>query len=91
MTARRLRAPATDGGLLVDPPPGAVAGQIAANAAQLEPDGTTIFREGRRAGCEPQVRREVLAAAGGFLRRHGLDGRPFDLDAVSSLASVRWS
>ena len=48
MTARRLRAPAIDGGVLVEPPAAAVAGQIAANSRSVSSTGTTIFRdEGR--------------------------------------------
>ena len=46
MTARRLRAPATDGGVLVEPPPGAVGNLVAANAARLS--GWDYDFQGRR-------------------------------------------
>jgi hypothetical protein len=73
MTARRLRAPAADGGLLVDPHPGAVGQQVAANVARLaEWDHDFQGRRARR--LREQVRREVLGLAGEFLSRHGLDG-----------------
>jgi hypothetical protein len=72
MIGRRLRAPATDGGLLVDPPPGAIGPQVAANAARLaEWDYDFQGRRARR--LREQVRREVVGLAGDFLRRHGLD------------------
>ena len=63
MTARRLRAPATDGGLLVEPPASAIAGQIAANARQLGRLGSRFPGPRGAAGCAPAVRREVLTAA----------------------------
>jgi hypothetical protein len=85
MTAHRLRAPSTDGGLLVEPPAGAVGAQIAANAAQLSRWDHDF--QGRRADwLRNQVRREVLTLAGDFLGRHGLAGSTSDLDAVSSSA-----
>src|SRR5262249_4762732 len=68
MTARRLRAPAADGGLLVDPPPSAVGRQVAANAARLaEWDYDFQGRRARR--LRDQVRREVVGLAGAFLHR----------------------
>jgi hypothetical protein len=83
MTAPRLRAPATDGGLLVEPAASAVGAQIAANTAQLSQWDHDF--QGRRADwLRTHVRREVLTLAGKFLERHGLVGSPFDLDAVSS-------
>jgi hypothetical protein len=73
MTARRLRTPATDGGMLVEPPPG-VAGSLAAdNAARLA--AWDYDFQGRRAHLlRVQVRREVAGVAGEFLHVHGLDG-----------------
>jgi hypothetical protein len=83
MTAHRLRAPSTDGGLLVEPAASAVGAQIAANTAKLSQWDHDF--QGRRADwLRTQVRREVLTLAGKFLGRHGLVGSPFDLDAVSS-------
>jgi hypothetical protein len=71
MTARRLRAPAIDGGVLMDPPANAIAGQIAANSAQLA-DWDYDF-QGRRAHLlRAAVRQEVVAAAQRFLKRHNL-------------------
>ena len=84
MTTRRLRAPATDGGLLVDPPLGAVGQQVMANAARLaEWDYDFQGRRARR--LRDQIRREVIGLAGGFLRRHGLDG-PASLGEASNPA-----
>jgi hypothetical protein len=75
MTARRLRAPATDGGLLVDPPGGAALGLLAANAEQLAGWGYDV--QGRPAPrLRAQARREILSLARQFLRRHGLDAGP---------------
>jgi len=74
MTARRLRAPAIDGGVLVDPPPAAVAGLIAGNAQQFA--GWEYDFQGRRAlWLRAAVRHEVVALAQRFLDQHGL-GRP---------------
>jgi hypothetical protein len=85
MTAHRLQAPSTDGGLLVEPPAAAVGAQLAANSAQLSKWDHDF--QGRRADrLRIQVRREVLTRAVDFLGRHGLVGSPFDLDAVSSSA-----
>jgi len=85
MTARLVRAPANDGGLLVEPAPGAVAGQIEANAQTLS--GWEHDFQGRRAGLlRAQVRREVLTAARGFLTRHGLSGSSVNLDAAGGTA-----
>ena len=68
MTAHRLRAPSTDGGLLVEPPAGAVGAQIAANAAQLSRWEHDF--QGRRADwLRSLVRREVLTLAGQFPQR----------------------
>ena len=85
MTAPQLRAPSTDGGLLVEPPAVAVGAQVTANAARLNHWDHDF--QGRRADwLRAQVRREVLTLARAFLDRHGLDEVPFDLDAVSSSA-----
>jgi hypothetical protein len=75
MTARRLRAPATDGGLLVDPPWGEVHGLAAANADRLS--GWDYDVQGRQATrLRAQARREIVQAARQFLRRHGLEDAP---------------
>ncbi len=71
MTASRLGAPASDGGLLVDPPAGNTAGLLAANRALLA--GWNHDFQGRRAGwLRSEVRREVLALSRRFLKLHGL-------------------
>ena len=73
MTARRIKAPSNDGGVLVDPSESAVAGQIAANADQLS--GWDHDFQGRRAKwLRSAVRQEVAALARGFLARHNLSG-----------------
>jgi hypothetical protein len=75
MTARRLRAPATDGGLLIDPPWGEVLGLVGTNTERLS--GWDYDVQGRRASrLRPQARREVLGLARDFLRRHGLGDFP---------------
>jgi hypothetical protein len=80
MTARRLRAPAIDGGVLMDPPAIAVAGRIAANSAQLA-DWDYDF-QGRRAHVlRAAVRQEIVAAAQRFLKRHDLRAPSLALDA----------
>ncbi len=74
MTARRLRAPGSDGGLLVDPPAGQTAHLLEGNRALLA--GWDHDFQGRPAGwLRSDVRREVRAASEGFLTRHGLSGR----------------
>ena len=79
MTARRLRAPATDGGVLIDPPEKAIAGQIAANSAQLA--GWDYDFQGRRAYLlRAAVRQEVVAAAQAFLERHDLSAPSIAVD-----------
>jgi hypothetical protein len=71
MTARRLRAPATDGGLLVDPPWGEVRDLATHNAGRLA--GWDYDVQGRRATrLRGLARREVVQLAHEFLRRHGL-------------------
>jgi hypothetical protein len=71
MTARRLRAPSTDGALLAEPPLGFAGGQAAANATRLS--AWDYDFQGRRASwLRTQIRREILELARGFLRRHGL-------------------
>jgi hypothetical protein len=84
MTPRRLRAPATDGGVLVDPPWAAVRDMTATNADRLSAWDYDV--QGRKvARLREQARREVVHLARDFLRRHGLgDGlapRPADGDA----------
>ena len=76
MTARRLRAPATDGGLLVDPPGAEARGLAAANAERLSTWDYDV--QGRLATrLRGHARREVVGLAREFLRRHGLgDDRP---------------
>ncbi len=75
MTARRLRAPATDGGLLVDPPGDEALGLLAANAQTLS--GWDYDVQGRSAHwLRAQTRREVLTLARAFLRRYGFDAAP---------------
>jgi hypothetical protein len=72
MTARRLRAPAADGGLLVDPPGLEASGLAAANADRLARWDYNV--QGRSAvRLRAQARRELLGLAREFLRRHGLD------------------
>ena len=62
MTPRQLRAPAIDGGLLVDPPADRLPAALADNLARLATwnhdfQGRTALR------LREQVRREVLALA----------------------------
>ncbi|MGP0069190.1 MAG: hypothetical protein ACLQGP_37020 [Isosphaeraceae bacterium] len=72
MTARRLRAPATDGGLLAEPPLASAVDEAEANAARLSTWDYDV--QGRRASqLRAQVRREVVELARGFLGRHGFD------------------
>ena len=59
MTARRLRAPATDGGLLAEPPLASAVDEAEANAARLSTWDYDV--QGRRASqLRAQVRREVV-------------------------------
>ncbi len=84
MTARRLRAPASDGGLLVDPPAGETVRLLAANRAILA--GWDHDFQGRRAGwLRAEVRREVLAASRRFLKLHGLAGSSPGTDLANAL------
>jgi hypothetical protein len=79
MTPRLLRAPANDGGLLVDPPFGSLPAVLAGNRSQLEAWNHDF--QGRTAShLRAQVRREVLDLAAGFLKRHGLDVPPIPRD-----------
>jgi hypothetical protein len=82
MTARRLRAPAIDGGVLMQPPPDAVLGQITTNSRQL---GNWDYDfQGRRAYVlRAAVRKEVVEAAERFLSRHGLSAPILGVDAPS--------
>jgi YD repeat-containing protein len=78
MTARRLRAPATDGGLLIDPPRDEALGLAARNAERVSAWDYDV--QGRRISrLRPQARREVIAQAREFLRRHGLGEIPGSL------------
>jgi hypothetical protein len=83
MTARRLRAPAVDGGMLIDPAPSGHAGLIARNRALL---GSWDYDfQGRRASrLRASTRREILVQAKAFLDRHGLSGSDIDLDSFQA-------
>ncbi|MHB1559285.1 MAG: hypothetical protein ACYC61_17685 [Isosphaeraceae bacterium] len=71
MTARRLRAPANDGGLLIDPPWGELRDLAGANARRLSSWDYDV--QGRAASrLRVQARREVIGLAREFLRRHSL-------------------
>jgi hypothetical protein len=81
MSPRQLRAPAIDGGLLVDPPADRLPAILADNLARLATWNHDF--QGRTASrLRDQVRREVLALAHTYLDRHGF-ARP----QVSSVAS----
>ena len=83
MTARRLRAPATDGGLLVEPPWGEVRGLAASNAGRLS--GWDYDVQGRQAArLRDLARREIVHLAREFLRRHGLEESPAALESPGS-------
>ncbi len=71
MSPRQLRAPAVDGGLLVDPPADRLPATLADNLARL---ATWEYDfQGRSAlRLREQVRREVLALAQSYLKQHGL-------------------
>jgi hypothetical protein len=72
MTARRLRAPATDGGLLAEPPLASAGHEAVVNAARLSNWDYDV--QGRPASrLRVQVRHEIVDLARGFLGRHGLD------------------
>jgi hypothetical protein len=75
MTARRLRAPATDGGLLIDPPWAEVLSLVGMNTDRLS-DWDYDVQGRRTTRLRPQARREVLGLARDFLRRHGLGEVP---------------
>ncbi len=75
MKPRRLLAPATDGGLLVDPPWPAVPDLTATNAERLSACDYDV--QGRKVSrLRSHARREVLQLARDFLRRHGLGDGP---------------
>ena len=82
MTARRLRAPATDGGLLVEPPWGEVRGLAASNADRLS--GWDYDVQGRQPAAADLARREIVHQAREFLRRHGLEDAPAALESPGS-------
>ncbi len=80
MTARRLRAPADDGGLLIDPPWSELRDLTGSNAGRLSSwDYNVQGREASR--LRVQARREVTQLARAFLRRHGLS-EPSPVDDV---------
>jgi hypothetical protein len=71
MTARRLRAPATDGGLLVDPSGAEARVLAAANLERLSTWDHDV--QGRPAArLRDLARREIVELAREFLDRHGL-------------------
>ena len=71
MTARRLRAPTVDAGVLIEPPASAIAGAITANSNQLA--GWDYDFQGRSARVlRSAVRQEVITLAQRFLARHCL-------------------
>jgi hypothetical protein len=72
MSSQQLRAPAIDGGLLVDPPADRVPAVLADNLARLATWNHDF--QGRTAPrLRDQVRREVLALAHAYLNEHGFD------------------
>ena len=80
MTARRLRAPATDGGMLVDPPWGQAVGLAASNNDRLSAWDYDV--QGRSATrLRAEARREIIQMARDFLRRHGLGDSPETITA----------
>ena len=85
MSPRRLRAPASDGGLLVDPPAGSVPAMLFDNVARL---GLWNYDfQGRSAvRLREQVRREVIALAVSYLKQHGLAEPQLVLDAANPAA-----
>jgi len=86
MTARRPGAPATDGGLLLEPAPSAVGAQIAENAARLS-SWNYDFQGRRGDALRNTARQEVVRLARDFLASHGLDSRRLDLDHARSKSS----
>ncbi len=83
MTPRQLRAPAVDGGLLVDPPPGSVPATLDENLARLATWNHDF--QGRSAvRLREQVRREVMASSASFLKQHGLDEPHVPRDASNA-------
>jgi hypothetical protein len=82
MSPQQLRAPAIDGGLLVNPPPDRLPAALADNLALLATwnhdfQGRTALR------LREQVRREVMALSLAFLKRHGLNEPHIARDAAS--------
>ncbi len=72
MTPRRPIAPASDGGLLMEPAPSAANAQIVENAARLSTWDYDF--QGRRAHVlRDKARAEVVSLARDFLAGHGLD------------------
>ena len=72
MTARRLRAPATDGGLLAEPPLASAVQEALQNGARLSTWDYDV--QGRPASwLRKQVRQEIVDLARAFLGRHGIE------------------
>jgi hypothetical protein len=89
MTDHRLRAPSADGALLAVPPLGEVAAQFARTSRRMAAWDHDF--QGRRAGrLRAQAHREIIAAAGDFLSRHGLDvpGCPGKADPTAPIPLV---
>jgi hypothetical protein len=72
MTARRLRTPANDGGILLEPPKGASASLLHANQSLLA-DWDYDFQGRSARVLRAMVRAEVIKRARDFLSRHGVD------------------
>jgi hypothetical protein len=86
MTPRRPLAPASDGGLLMEPAPWEASAQIAENAIRLS--SWDYDFQGRRAGALRQrARSEIVTLAREFLLGHGLEPPEYDLTA-DRLAAV---
>lgn len=86
MTPRRPIAPATDGGLLLEPAPSAASAQIAANAARLSHWDYDF--QGRRAHIlRDKARGELVGLARAFLASHGL-GSPHDRPGAEWSSSI---
>jgi hypothetical protein len=84
MTPNRLRAPSTDGGLLVDPPADRVSGRVKENRERLT--GWDYDFQGRTSErLRVLVRQEVAELARRFLDSHGLSASP---ELPSAMADV---
>jgi hypothetical protein len=81
MSPPQLRAPASDGGLLVDPPADRLPAALADNLARLASWNHDF--QGRSAlRLREQVRREVMALSCRFLKQHGLSEPRIARDAA---------